>query len=88
MIKSCKDCKFSAPDNSLTFIISDLFGYNNRWRFAMCKHEDSRKSDKSDLRHLGILDVESSYTSCYIARNDYGSATVCGLKANLFQPKE
>ena len=86
-MKSCKDCKFSAPDNSLTFIISDLFGFNNRWRFAVCKHEDSKMNNKSNFYHLGVLNTESSYTDCSTARSDYGSLTICGSGAHLFQPK-
>ena len=88
MIKSCKDCKFSAPDNSPVFLLSDLFGFNNRWRFAVCKHENSGKSNKADFHHLGKPSMKSSYTACYIVRNDYGSSTVCGPEARLFQPKK
>ena len=87
MGRSCKDCKFSAPDNNPSFVISDFFGFNNRWRFAICKHEDSKKDAKSDFHHLGIPNRKGSCTSCYIARNYYGSSTICGPEARLFQSK-
>ena len=84
-MKSCKDCKFSAPDNSLTFILSDLFGFNYRWEFANCKHPVSKKSIE-ESRHLRLEEVRITYTSCNNARRDYGGATVCGSEARLFEP--
>ena len=86
MGRSCKDCKFSKPDNSLFFVISDLFGCNNRWRFAYCTHKAAKKTNKHDLHHLGASGTKINCTSCFIARNDYGSATICGPEARLFEP--
>ena len=85
-VKKCKDCVYSRPDNSFSWVISF-----QRWAMAECAHISAEREHKHDLSeaYKGIIIEDTKRRLCSIHRQDFGGGGMdCGPSATFFMPRK